>query len=353
MPKIKVLIVEDSKLMQEIIKKIISSDEELHVVGVASNPYMARAMIQQENPDVITLDVMMPHMDGVTFLKEILRTKPRPVVMISALTEKDSPVALEALACGAVDFVQKPSFKEINDLSAYTKKLTTIIKNAAQANITQRPPHLASTSDDLFHYADLLNKYIIVIGASTGSVEALETILLSLPKVLPPIVIVQHIEEALCFAFIRRMMTFSSFHFEVIEQSDTPLLPEHIYFASSGKHVTLEQDKTGRYAAVLNDETPVNDHKPSIDVLFQSTAKTAGTSSIGILLTGSGLDGVEGLKAIHDAGGTTLVQSQETSAIWETAGNAVRMGAVDEVVPLEQLHLKILQILDKKALGQT
>ncbi len=350
MKKIKVLIIEDSKLMQKILSKALSSDPEIDVIGIAEDPLIARDLIKKLNPDVLTLDIMLPHMDGITFLRNLMRLRPMPTVMVSTLTENGSALALEALAIGAVDYLPKPKCNALTDLSIFEKELIHTVKNAASATFVKSVAPIIENkfSENLFQ-SDLLKKELIVIGASTGGIEAIETILLQLPQILPPILIVQHIKKEFSSAFPERIRRLYGLLISEAEDN-SEIFGGHIYIAPGHAHLTVRKQKNG-YITCLQDTPEVNRHKPSIDELFMSVANVAGTHSIGILLTGMGTDGAQGLKAIHDAGGVTIAQDEKSSIVWGMPGNAVKIGAADYIVPLNAIPLKILQILDAKMLG--
>lgn len=350
MAQIKVLIVEDSKLMQQLITKMLKSDPAIRVIGAVSDPLLARDLIKKNNPDVITLDIMLPYMDGITFLKNIMRLHPVPVVMISALTEEGSSIALEALSIGAIDYLPKPTQKEIADLNKYEKELTTVVKNAAKANVQKKAQSifLQNKIDKLVYKSKFLRKQIIAIGASTGGIEAIESILMRLPQILPPIIIVQHLKKEFSLSFSKRIHKLYGLAV-VLAETNMEAKPAHIYIAPGDQHLTIK--KSGdHYTFVLNDSPPVNGHRPSIDVLFHSMAEVAGSYGIGILLTGMGRDGANGLKEILDHGGATIVQDRESSLIWGMPGVAVKVHAAEYIEPINNIAQKILQILDAKAL---
>lgn len=352
MKPIKVLIVEDSKLMQEILSKILLSDPEIKIVGTAADPLIARELIKLHNPDVLTLDIMLPHMDGITFLKNLMRLHPLPVVMISTLTEKGSALALEALANGAVDYLAKPTQKQLDDLATYATELITAVKNAAQTNVAKNTAPFTSTEKNLrnvVYQSDMLKDKLIAIGASTGGIEAIETILLQLPQVLPPVIIVQHMKKEFSSAFSKRIRKL--YGLSVIEPENyTEILPGNIYIAPASYHLIIKKQKNG-FVTLLDDSPPVNGHKPSINMLFQSVAESIRYNGIGILLTGMGSDGAEGLKKIRDAGGATIVQDEASSVVWGMPGAAVKINAAEHVVSLNKIPQKILQIIDIKTLG--
>ena len=352
MGTIKVLIVEDSKLMQEIIAKTLSADPEIEVVGIADDPLIARDLIKKLNPNVLTLDIMLPHMDGITFLKNIMRLHPMPVIMISNLTQKGSAIALEALSIGAVDYLPKPT-KTKNDLEKFTSNLIKVVKIAAKANIVKNIVPLTPIDNQfrtLMSQSTLLKDEIIGIGASTGGIEAIETILLQLPQVFPPIVIVQHIKKEFSSSFAKRISKVYGLS-AVEPMENTELKPGHIYIAPAETHLKIIRN-SDFYVAVCDHSPPVKNHKPSIDVLFQSLAEIAGSHAIGVLLTGMGTDGAVGLKQIRDAGGITIAQDEKTSMVWGMPGAAVKLQAATYVVPLNQIHQKILQVIDHKVFGE-
>ncbi len=346
MKPIKVLIIDDSKLMQQILTEILSSDPEIQVIGCAGDAYIARDIIKKSNPDVITLDIMMPHMDGITFLKNLMRLHPMPVVMISSLTQSGNTFSLEALAIGAIDSIHKPSQRELAS-KEYQNNLITVIKNAAVANVRPYIPRKISEPDHVYYQNKLLGNVIITIGASTGGIEALESILVDLPKVLPPIVITQHIKREFCNAFVSRINKLCSTTV-CLGKNYEELLPGHAYIAPGDSHMVIDKQHN-RFYCMLNNGPPLNGHKPSVDALFYSVAKKAGPHAIGIILTGIGTDGSEGLKAIHDAGGKTIAQNKESSVVWGMPGAAVKLEAADYILPLNKIAKKILYILDEKA----
>lgn len=346
---IKVLIIEDSKRMQEIVSAILSSDPEIMVVGVASDPYTARDMIKKTNPDVITLDILLQQMDGITFLKNLMRLRPTPTIMLSALTLNGSELALEALALGAFDYIPKPTQTDLTDLSEFEEDLISTVKAASKANVNSISPSVANKNiESIVYKSEFLKKEIIAIGASTGGIEAIESILTQIPKALPPIVVVQHIRKEFSGSFAHRLQKLYGFTVTQPEQN-TELMPANIYIAKSDHHLLVKKNANNVYVASLDNSPPLNGHKPSIDVLFSSVAKYAKGNCIGILLTGMGADGAEGLKAIKSAGGITMVQDKKSSVVWGMPGAAVKLNAVDYIVPLDQIPEKILEIIDKKA----
>lgn len=346
---IRVLIVDDSKFMRNLLEKILSTDPDIIIVGKASDPYVARDLIKQLNPHVLTLDIMMPEMDGITFLKNLMRLHPLPVVMVSSLTAQGSAIALEALALGAVDYLLKPSTDELGDIQPYAKKIITMVKNAAKANvcIKEYPENIKFNADKAIYESEFLKKHIIAIGSSTGGIEAIESILRQLPKTFPGIVLTQHIRQDFVTPFTSRMNNLCKLKVLEAKEGDE-IMPGSVYVAPSDHHLMVKFHKNYFYCELTN-TPPVNGHKPSVDVLFQSVAETAGSNAIGILLTGMGVDGANGAKKIHETGGVVIAQDEESSVVWGMPGAAVQLKAADYVIPLSNIPQKLFQILDMMA----
>ena len=359
MSQIKVLIVDDSAVVRQLLKKILSLDKNIIVVGVASDPYIARDKIKKLRPDVITLDVEMPKMDGISFLKNLMRLYPMPVIMISSLTEAGADVALEALAIGAVDYINKPKEDIADNLEAYSSEIISKVKAAAASKLFNRrmnndiPVEKNSIDNKVSNQVSLLShkidkcvkveNLIIAIGASTGGTEAIKEILMNVKPDMPAIVISQHIPRAFSTSFAKSMNSVSKM--AVCEASDGQfILPGHVYIAPGDKHLELKR-KQNRYYCHLNDGEPVNRHKPSVDVMFDSVAETAGDSSIGILLTGMGADGALGLRNMRDAGACTMAQDENSSVVWGMPGEAVKMSAVDMVLPIGHIADKLTALI--------
>ena len=352
--KLKVLIVDDSALVRRILTELLSADPEVEVVGAASDAYMARDKIKALNPDVITLDVEMPKMDGVTFLRNLMRLRPMPVVMVSSLTEHGAEITLDALSVGAVDYLPKPKIDLAATLGDYAEELCTKIKAAARArvrrysadapaaNLSQVPPRYSadailpkSSAPRQFRTTDR----IIAIGASTGGTEAIREVLVQLPADTPGIVIAQHIPKAFSTPFAKRMNACCQM--TVYEAEDgQQVLPGHVYIAPGDRHLLLVRDGA-RYVCKLDDGQPVNRHKPSVDVLFRSVAQQAGRNAIGVILTGMGKDGAEGLKEMREAGSPTIAQDEATSVVWGMPREAVAIGAAVHVMGLHEIPGKL------------
>lgn len=350
MKKIKVLIVDDSKTMCEWLTQVLSSDPQILVVGHALDPYMARDLIKSTNPDVLTLDIIMPRMDGLTFLKNIMRLHPMPVVMLSSLTDISSVIALEALALGAFDYCPKPTPHEIENKEPYVKNLIATIKEAASANLKHFSSKISipANLEHLSYNSETLRDIIIVIGASTGGIETIEYILSLLPKTFPPIVITQHIRQEFSSSFANRINKLSLLNIKEARDKEE-IMPGNVYIAPGWIHLCIKE-LNNRLFCSLEDTPPKNGHKPSVDVLFHSAAGISGKHIIGVLLTGMGTDGAEGAKAIHQTGGIIIAQDKETSVVWGMPGSAVKLNAVDYILPLNEIPAKLFRIFDELAL---
>lgn len=371
---VKVLIVDDSALVRQMLQEMLAADPQIQVVGTAHDPYDAREKIKQLHPDVLTLDVEMPKMDGVTFLKNLMRLHPLPVVMVSTLTEKGADVTFEALDLGAVDFVTKPKINLANTFEDYAFEIRRKVKNAARvsksmlerqyqryvankehkpalAQIGTRPansaPNVASSSSTTVprppSSAPRNSNKIIALGASTGGTEAIKEVLMRMPANSPAMVITQHIPAAFSLPFANRMNTVSEM--TVCQAEDgQQILPGHVYIAPGDKHLEVVREGT-RMVCRLNDGEPVNRHKPAVDVMFRSVIKNVGSNSICVLLTGMGADGAQGMKELQQIGVPTIAQDEKTSVVWGMPGEAVKIGAADHVLPLERIPEKILSFL--------
>ena len=357
MKRIKVLIVDDSALVRKMLGEILSSDPEIDVIGVAQDPFIAREKIKELNPDVLTLDVEMPRMDGLTFLTNLMRLRPMPVVMVSSLTEQGAEVTLQALETGAVDFVTKPKIDLANQLGEYSEELIAKVKMAARVNANllaskssalEPPPKLSA--DAVLSKTPLKKHYrttdrIIAIGASTGGTEAIKDVLIQMPPDSPGIVITQHIPEAFSAAFAQRMNSVSAINVKEAQDNDQ-ILPGHAFIAPGNAHLMLVKDGA-KYRCRLHDGPPVNRHRPSVDVLFRSVTQNAGPNAIGVILTGMGADGADGMLEMQRAGAQTIAQDEKTSVVWGMPGEAVKRGGVDTVLPLRKISAKLVELSSK------
>ncbi len=351
---VRVLIVDDSALVRRILSELMSSDPGIEVVGVANDAFMAREKIKALSPDVLTLDVEMPKMDGVTFLRNLMRLRPMPVVMVSSLTEHGAEITLEALSIGAVDYLPKPKIDLAATLADYREELLAKIRMAAQARVRryeERVPLVVTpslTTDAVLAPGAATRlrttDRIIAIGASTGGTEAIKDVLLDLPADTPGVVITQHIPKAFSTAFARRMNSVCQM--TVCEAEDgQQVLPGHVYIAPGDQHLLIVRSGA-RYLCKLDAGPPVNRHKPSVDVLFRSVSQQAGRNAIGVILTGMGRDGALGLREMRDAGCPTIAQDEASSVVWGMPGAAVEAGAAAEVLPLRQVGGRIRSLSD-------
>ncbi len=354
--KIKVLIVDDSALVRQVLTEMLNSAPDIEVVGTAQDPFVARERIKSLKPDVLTLDVEMPRMDGVTFLRNLMRLRPMPVVMVSTLTEKGADITFQALELGAVDFVSKPKTDIAHTLDDYAEEIITKVRTAASARVQALTSSLARAEDvSERHTADaVLGKVsavrhfrttdrILAIGASTGGTEAIKEVLMRLPADTPGTVITQHIPEAFSAPFAKRMNGISAM--TVCEAEDgQQIVTGHAYIAPGSQHLLVERDGA-RYICRLNDGPPVNRHKPSVDVLFRSVAQNVGSNAISVLLTGMGDDGARGMQEMKEAGAPTIAQDEKSSVVWGMPGEAVKLGCVDSVLSLTKIPGHILQRL--------
>ncbi len=348
--KLRVLIVDDSALVRRLLTEMLSSDAGITVLGAAHDAYDAREKIKALNPDVLTLDVEMPRMDGVTFLRNLMRLRPMPVIMVSSLTEKGAEVTLDALSVGAVDYLAKPKIDLAATLADYKEELISKVKAAASARLRATPTTPSASADAILAKRDSQRRLrtterIIAIGASTGGTEAIKEVLVRLPPDTPGIVITQHIPKLFSGAFARRMDACCQV--SVCEAEDgQQVLRGHAYVAPGDKHLLLVRDGA-RYVCRLDEGPPVNRHKPSVDVLFRSVAQQAGRNAIGVILTGMGKDGALGLKEMRDAGARTVAQDEATSIVWGMPGEAVAVGGAADVLPLGEIWSRVLQLADE------
>jgi two-component system chemotaxis response regulator CheB len=339
--RIKVLIIDDSALVRALLTKILGADDELQVIGTAADAFIAREKIKLLNPDVLTLDVEMPRMDGLQFLRNLMRLRPMPVVMCSSLTERGADVTLAALELGAIDFVTKPKVDVERALEAYAAELIGKVKMAAAAKVVALyprppPPNQAEGAQPgrpelRFRTTD----QIVAIGASTGGTEAIRRVLERLPPDAPGIVISQHIPKAFSAPFAARLNASSQLTVQEAEDGAL-ILPGHAYIAPGDRHLLVERNGA-RYCCRLSDEAPVNRHRPSVDVLFRSVAEQVGQNAVGVILTGMGADGARGLRLMRDRGALTIAQDEKSSVVWGMPGAAVALGAVERVLPVDQI----------------
>jgi len=360
MEKIRLLIIDDSALVRTMLTKIFESSDAIEVVGTAADPIIARDKIKKLKPDVLTLDIEMPRMDGLTFLRNLMRLRPMPVVMISTLTEKGAEITLEALAIGAVDFVAKPKVDVANTLQTYAEGLIEKIKVAAKAHVRSETGQVSNhhaqpaeitkkLSADAVIQAAVPKKHfattekIIALGSSTGGTEAVKAVVRGLPRTTPAIVISQHLPVAFSASFAKHVDEVTEMNACVAEEGQV-IRPGHIYIAPGDKHLLVVRNGV-RYVCQLNDGPPVNRHKPSVEVMFRSIAQNVGSNAIGVMLTGMGSDGAVAMKEMRDAGSINLIQDETSSVVWGMPGEAYRQGAAHYVQPLDQVAAQILTLV--------
>jgi two-component system chemotaxis response regulator CheB len=336
----KVLIVDDSALMRAILTEIIDGAADLEVVGAAPDPIAAREMIKALNPDVLTLDVEMPKMDGLEFLSRLMKLRPMPVVMISSLTERGSEVTLQALELGAVDYVAKPRAENVALLQNYAEEIRDKIRAAHSAQLRRRTAPARSETPLVGVPSRMLNDRLVAIGASTGGTEAIKEVLQRLPAEVPGIVIVQHMPETFTPSFAKRLDSLGKIR--VVEaQGGERIQPGHAYLAPGHSHMAVRRSGSG-WVTELSKSEPVNRHRPAVDVLFNSVAKEAGKNAIGVILTGMGKDGAQGMLTMRQAGAWNIGQDQDSCVVYGMPREAALVGALDEVVGLNNVAARIL-----------
>ncbi|HEY2990900.1 MAG TPA: chemotaxis response regulator protein-glutamate methylesterase [Candidatus Binatia bacterium] len=339
MDKTKVLIVDDSALIRQLLTSLLSDDPGLEVVGVASDPYVAWDKIKALRPDVLTLDVEMPRMDGLAFLERLMRARPIPVLMVSSLTEKGCENTLRALELGAIDFVTKPKIDIKNGTIELANEIISKIKIAARAKVRPRQKLGADGQARLNALrSEALAKStqkVIAIGASTGGTEALREVLTALPADSPGVVIVQHMPEHFTRAFAQRLDKLCQIRVQEARDGDR-ILPGHALIAPGNYHMRVNRNGAHYNVEVFMGE-PVNRHRPSIDVLFHSCARHLGRNAVGVIMTGMGDDGARGLLAMHQAGALTVAQDEASSVVFGMPKEAIELGAVNEVLGLTRI----------------
>lgn len=343
--KIKVLIVDDSALVRQTLERILKDDPEIEVIGTASDPYIAVSKIKKNCPDVITLDVEMPRMDGLTFLKKIMSQHPISVIIISTLTAKGTETALRALELGAVEIIAKPKLNTKEFIEEAKIKICDAIKAASMVRVNRKtfpafhvePKHNADVvipntgSKSLIKTTDS----IIAVGASTGGTDAIKTLLSGMAVDCPGILIVQHMPEVFTKQFAKRLNEICAITVKESENGDS-VLPGQALIAPGHSHMLLKRSGA-RYFVEIKDGELVNRHKPSVDVLFRSVAKYAGRNAVGILMTGMGADGAKGLLEMKQSGAYTVAQDEKTSVVFGMPKEAIQINAVDRILPLEQI----------------
>lgn len=342
----RVLVVDDSALVRDILARGLALDPELEVVGTASDPYAARDRIVQLKPDVLTLDVEMPRMDGVEFLRKLMPQYPLPVVMVSALTERGAQVTLDALEAGAVDFVTKPSADVARGLNAMLAELRAKVKVAARVDVSrfrQRAPPQAVVKPKGQTALAVSTDKVVAIGASTGGTEAIREVVTQLPRATPGVVIVQHMPAGFTRMFADRLDQLSQMDVKEAEDGDR-VMTGRVLVAPGGKHMRVVR-AGGIYSVEIRPGELVCGHCPSVEVMMQSVARSVGANAVGAMLTGMGHDGADGLKAMRDAGARTLAQDEKSCVVFGMPKVAFERGGAERLVPLSDIATSILRLL--------
>jgi two-component system chemotaxis response regulator CheB len=349
MKKITVLVVDDSALIRKLLTEIINSQPDMEVIGAAADPLVARGMIRELNPDVLTLDVEMPKMDGLDFLEKLMRLRPMPVVMVSTLTEKGSDVTFRALELGAVDFVAKPKIDIASGLKDYGNEIANKIRTAKSARLNRH----ASMSVAKSATADAVlpaisnrvasTEKLIIVGASTGGTEAIKEFLIRMPADSPGILITQHMPEGFTKSFANRLNNLCKI--SVVEaKGGERILPGHAFIAPGHSHLLLKRSGAN-YMTELNQGELVSRHRPSVDVLFRSAANCAGKNAIGVILTGMGKDGAAGILEMHKAGAYNFAQDEASCVVFGMPKEAIATGGIDEIISLKDMARCVLSKL--------
>jgi two-component system chemotaxis response regulator CheB len=348
MKKTTVVVVDDSALIRALLTEIINSQADMEVAGAATDPFQAREIIRSLNPDVITLDVEMPRMDGLDFLEKIMRLRPMPVIMISTLTEKGAEVTLKALELGAVDYVAKPKMGVSKGMHELAHEICEKIRIASQARVFRRAAPVASEtaaniakSPANINFSRHSTEKIIAIGASTGGTEAIREILMQFPADSPGVVITQHMPQGFTASFAKRLDGLCKIRVKEAQQGER-ILPGHAYIAPGGMHLAVRRSGAN-YLAEVSDDEPVNRHKPSVEVLFQSVAKNVGPNALGVMLTGMGKDGASAMLEMRKAGAYNFAQDEASCVVFGMPKEAIAVGAIDEVLPLTKISSALMQ----------
>jgi len=353
--KTRVIVVDDSALVRGLLAEIIDRQPDMCCIGAAADPLVAREMIRNLNPDVITLDVEMPRMDGIDFLSRLMRLRPMPVVMVSTLTERGADVTLKALELGAVDFVAKPKIGVADGLRQLGADITEKIRTAARARVHRLAPAPANGNPDaapakpttMASLGRLSTEKLIFIGASTGGTEATREVLVNLPADCPAVMITQHMPPGFTKSYAARLNGLC--RIRVAEAVDGErVLPGHAYIAPGGFHLSVERSGANYIARVVDGE-PVNRHKPSVEVLFESAARVVGRNALGVMLTGMGADGAKAMKTMRDAGSWNVVQDEASCVVFGMPREAIAHGAAHEVLPLTQIAPRLVEWLRANA----
>jgi|TARA_B110001454_G_scaffold20120_1_gene18931 two-component system, chemotaxis family, protein-glutamate methylesterase/glutaminase len=343
MAKIRVLVIDDSALIRQMLTEILNSRDDIEVVGSAEDPLVAREKIKQLSPDVLTLDIEMPKMTGLQFLKNLMRLRPMPVVMVSTLTERGAPETLEALELGAVDYICKPKAKTETKLRIFADDLVDKVRMASTARV--QPFQEKKAAQAIVPITGAFQR-IIAVGASTGGTEAIKTLLSTVPSNCPPILITQHIPKVFSTSFAERLNR--CLEMEVFEAQEGMIIrPGCVYIAPGDFHLTIATSGAKKVCRIIQTEK-VNRHRPAVDVMFNSILDSYGSKVVAVMLTGMGADGANGMLRLKQAGAITYAQDQATSVVWGMPQAAFNIGAVDEVLPLQNISQQMLKSAQKK-----
>jgi len=352
MAKTRVVVVDDSALVRSLLSTIINRQTDMECVGAAADPLVAREMIRALNPDVITLDVEMPRMDGIDFLSKLMRLRPMPVVMVSTLTERGAEVTLRALELGAIDFVAKPKIGVADGLKQLADEITEKVRTASKARVSKLHLHAAAPTvaggaapvrPAAQSIGRLSTEKLIFIGASTGGTEATKEVLMSLPPDSPGVVITQHMPPGFTKSYANRLDGLCKIRVKEATDGER-VLPGHAYIAPGGFHLSVERSGAN-YIARVTDGEPVNRHKPSVEVLFESAARVVGQNALGIMLTGMGADGAKAMRTMKDAGSYNVCQDEATCVVFGMPREAIAHGAAHEVLPLGKIAQHVIDRL--------
>jgi len=349
MKRIKVMVVDDSAVVRQVVSGLLAADPQIEVISAVADPLLAMVRMQRQWPDVIVLDIEMPRMDGITFLKKIMQERPTPVVICSTLTESGAKTSIEALAAGAAAIITKPKLGLKQFLNDSSNDLILAVKAAATANVKRLLVTEKHSADVILSPAGSrgamiqTTERVVAIGTSTGGTQALERVLVTLPRVSPGIVIVQHMPEKFTAEFANRLNTLCQISVKEARHNDR-VVPGQALIAPGGKHMLLRRAGAQYFVDVI-DGPLVNRHRPSVDVLFRSVAKSAGANALGVIMTGMGDDGAAGLLEMRNAGARTLAQDEESCVVFGMPKEAIKRGAVERTVPLGAIGREIMQQL--------
>ena len=352
MTRIKVMVVDDSAVVRQVVAELLGEDPDIEVIAAVADPILAMTRMKVQWPDVIVLDVEMPRMDGITFLKKIMAERPTPVVICSTLAASGAKTSIEALAAGAVAIITKPTIGLKQFLVDASDDLVTAVKAASKANVRKTSPASVrekNTADVIMPAADKhsamlqTTERVVALGTSTGGTQALELVLSGLPRVTPGIVVVQHMPEKFTTEFANRLNNLCELEVREAQNNDR-VVPGRALIAPGGKHMLLRRTGAQYYVEVM-DGPLVNRHRPSVDVLFRSVAKCAGANALGVIMTGMGDDGAAGLAEMRAAGARTLAQDEESCVVFGMPKEALKRGGVERTVPLSAIGREIMQQL--------